>query len=470
MSVLPSVPHPTAHGSEVAGEEPIDATLLHTLYQQLSEQPLSLSPTPKGTPTLTAVDLLEPQGILDQLLHTVAGAAALPTSTATATAESDLILTELRQRLAALPTPSTAAQRPTEHTALRQLVEQFNPNELGALIHELFGKLDLIMENRRLLSTLQEINQFFEGHITERLAELDDANARLRQLNHQKDHLLGMVAHDLRGPLGNIKFAVDLLKTLQPTQDEYTHFLQMIEETTTNALYLTNDLLDTAAIEAGQLTIKRQPILLQPLVERVNHSNRHIGTQKQIDLQIALDPTLEQVTLDELRMEQVLGNLLSNAFKYSHAATTVTLTFLRQEQDLVIQVADQGQGIPADEIGRLFELFGRSSVRPTGQEKSTGLGLAICKRIVEAHGGTISVESTVGKGTTFTIVLPSAVVTPIAAATTEAAVATVPPTLTERRRQRALNSLLRGRRSASIRPGRQQPPHHWAPTQATVAA
>lgn len=466
MSVLPSVPHLTAQGSTVTGEEPIDANLLHTLYQQLSHQPLPLSSTPEGTPTLTTIDLLEPQGILDQLLHTVAGAAGLPTAAASATAESDLILAELRQRLAALPTPPTTTQRPADNTALRQLVEQFNPNELGALIHELFGKLDLIMENRRLLSTLQEINHFFEGHITERLAELDHANTKLRQLNHQKDHLLGMVAHDLRGPLGNIKFAVDLLKTLQPTQDEYTHFLQMIEETTTNALYLTNDLLDTAAIEAGQLTIKPQPMALRPLVERVSHSNRHIGAQKQIELQIILDPTLEQVTLDEVRMEQVLGNLLSNAFKYSHAATTVTLTFLRQEQDLVIRVADQGQGIPADEIGHLFELFGRSSVRPTGQEKSTGLGLAICKRIVEAHEGTISVESTVGKGTTFTIVLPSAVVMPTT--TVEALLAAAPPTLTERRRQRALNSLLRGRRAASIRPGSQQ--RQWASPPATVAA
>jgi len=467
MSVLPSVPHPTAPGSDVASAEPIDAQLLHTLYQQLSNQPSTLSPASKGTPTLTTIDLLEPQGILDQLLHTVAETEILPTASATDPANTDNILTELRQRLAVLPTPPPPAQRPPDNDALRQLVAQFNPNELGSLIHELFGKLDLIMENRRLLSTLQEINQFFEGHIAERLAELDDANAKLRQLNHQKDHFLGMVAHDLRGPLGNIKFAVDLLKTLQPTQDEFTHFLQMIEETTASALYLTNDLLDTAAIEAGQLTIHRQPLALRPLVERVNHNNRHIGAQKQIALQIELDATLEQVTWDELRMEQVLGNLLSNAFKYSYAATTVTLSFLCQGQDLVIQVADQGQGIPADEIDRLFELFGRASVRPTGQEKSTGLGLAICKRIVEAHGGTINVESMVGKGTTFTIVLPNAV----SAQPAPAAEGREPhQSLAERRRQRALNSLLRSRRSTSIRSGGKPHPQQWAGAQATVAA
>lgn len=465
MSVLPSVPHLTARASKVDGDEVTNATLLHMLYQQLSDQQLALAPAAEGTPTLAAVDLLQPQGVLDQLLATIADVGSLPTA---ATASTDVSLAELRQRLAVLPAPATTDQHPADNTALRQLVEQFNPNELGALIHELFGKLDLIVENRRLLTTLQEINQLFEGHITERLAELDNANAKLRQLNHQKDHLLGMVAHDLRGPLGNIKFAVDLLKTLQPTQDEFTHFLQMIEETTTNALYLTNDLLDTAAIEAGQLTIKRQPIALRSLLERIHHSNCHIGAQKQIELQITLDPTLEQVTLDEVRMEQVLGNLLSNAFKYSYAATMVTVTCLRQEQDLVIRVADQGQGIPADEIGHLFELFGRSSVRPTGQEKSTGLGLAICKRIVELHGGVISVESTVGKGTTFTIVLPHAIVAQTTTVTE--APTTAAQTPADRRRQRALNSLLRGRRSSSLRTESKPRPRQWAPTQATVAA
>ena len=156
-----------------------------------------------------------------------------------------------------------------------------------------------------------------------------------------------------------------------------------------------------------------------------------------------------------LRIEQVLGNLLSNAFKYSHAATLVTLKFARNGQDLVISVADQGQGIPPDEIDKLFGLFARASVRPTGHEKSTGLGLAISKRIVELHGGTISVTSTVNQGATFTIVLPAAILPPKTAANPAETrrAGTVP---TNRGVQRPLNRLSRVRRTTAGRQGNKE--------------
>lgn len=459
MSVLPSVIQPTGQKIGSDTDDPLLlAALLKTLSQAEKQQELPTTSATEEILTAKHSDNAQTQQIIDQLLSSIEqkqNLAQAPTASAPATGHDEVLL-ELRRRLTALPTPQSTTPPTGDHSALRNIVEQFNPNELGILIHELFGKLDLIVENRRLLTTLQDINQFFEEHIADRLAELDDANTKLRQLNHQKDNMLGMVAHDLRGPLGNIKFAVDLLKTLQPTQDEYTHFLQMIEETTANALYLTNDLLDTAAIEAGQLTIDRQIIDLRQLVSRVKYSNSHIGAQKQINLVVELDAALDHVLLDGLRIEQVLGNLLSNAFKYSHAATVVTLKFARNEQDLVISVADQGQGIPPDEIDKLFGLFARASVRPTGHEKSTGLGLAISKRIVELHGGTISVTSTINQGATFTIVLPAAILAPkpvanLGANPGEARRTSMVPTT--RGIQRPLNRLSRVRRAAAGRQG-----------------
>lgn len=457
MSVLPSVIQPTGQkiGQKIESDSD-DPLLLAALLKTLSQAEKQKEPPTTSTTaeTLTAKrsNNTQTQQIINQLLYSIEqkqNQAQVPAASSSATGQDEVLL-ELRRRLTALPTAQSDTPPTGDHSALRSIVEQFNPTELGILIHELFGKLDLIVENRRLLTTLQDINQFFEEHIADRLAELDDANTKLRQLNRQKDNVLGMVAHDLRGPLGNIKFAVDLLKTLQPTQDEYTHFLQMIEETTANALYLTNDLLDTAAIEAGRLTIDRQVTDLRQLVARVKYSHSHIGAQKQIALIVELDATLDQVLLDGLRIEQVLSNLLSNAFKYSHAATIVTLKFARNGPDLVVSVADQGQGIPPDEIDKLFGLFARASVRPTGHEKSTGLGLAISKRIVELHGGTISVTSTVNQGATFTIVLPAAILPPKSTANLEEErrARTVP---TNRGVQRPLNRLSRVRRTTTRR-------------------
>ena len=113
-----------------------------------------------------------------------------------------------------------------------------------------------------------------------------------------------------------------------------------------------------------------------------------------------------QVLLDASKIEQVLNNLISNALKFSNAGTCIAVRVGLKEDSVVISVRDQGPGIPANELGRLFSPFARTSVKsPTG-EKSTGLGLVIVKHIVEAHGGSISVESKPGRGTAFHVVLP----------------------------------------------------------------
>ena len=115
------------------------------------------------------------------------------------------------------------------------------------------------------------------------------------------------------------------------------------------------------------------------------------------------------IVMDPDRIDQVMNNLINNAIKFSYPNTTITLRSCVQDQDVVISVQDQGQGIPAQEVDNLFTDFGRTSVRPTAGEKSTGLGLSIVKRIVELHGGRIWVESTVGVGSIFTFTLPKTI-------------------------------------------------------------
>ena len=288
----------------------------------------------------------------------------------------------------------------------RYIAKPWNPEELDTIVGEAFVKHDLIVENRRLVTQLQSANEMLEQRVRERTAELHAANTTLTQINREKDTVMGMVAHDLRGPIGSIQMCAELLHDFAPNQPEYSNFVTMIEETAHNSLSLINDLLDIAAIEAGHLVIEPQLVDVATWIAHIGQLNRLIGERKGIHLVIQVEPALPQVWLDPRRLEQVLNNLLSNAFKYSHVQTTVRLQIWRHEHDLLLSVTDEGQGIPSAEIAQLFKSFQRASTQPTAAERSTGLGLAICKRIIELHGGEITIQSVVGRGTTFTIRLP----------------------------------------------------------------
>ena len=165
---------------------------------------------------------------------------------------------------------------------------------------------------------------------------------------------------------------------------------------------------------AGQLSliveksrIYQELLDLNELEEAVQAANL-LAADKSISVELEVDGSLPRVLADPKRISQVLGNLLSNAVKYSHPDTRVTLRASERNGVVDVSVIDQGQGIPAEEMETLFTDFGRTSVRPTGEEFSTGLGLAIVKRIVEAHGGAVFVRSEVGRGSTISFTLPLA--------------------------------------------------------------
>ena len=141
-------------------------------------------------------------------------------------------------------------------------------------------------------------------------------------------------------------------------------------------------------------------------LQEIWESNQLLAKTKSIDLKLTLKEPMPSVSFDAERISQVVTNLVSNAIKYSHPETTVTLSATTSGSRLQISVTDQGQGIPEDELPNLFKDFGRTSVKPTGGERSIGLGLAIVRRLVEAHGGRVWVRSEVGQGSTFCFSLP----------------------------------------------------------------
>ncbi|MDB6152972.1 MAG: putative Histidine kinase, partial [Chthoniobacteraceae bacterium] len=238
--------------------------------------------------------------------------------------------------------------------------------------------------------------------------ELAKKNFELAKLNEQKNLFLGIAAHDLRSPLGVILTYSEFLEAeVGPTLTvESRAFVSIIKDTSEFLLRLIDDLLDVSQIESGKLNLNLQPTSLTELVSHSVALNRLLAEKKQIRMVFVADAILPTLLIDPGKLDQVLYNLLTNAVKFSYPHTEISVRLTRESEHAVITVTDQGQGIPAAELEKLFKPFSRTRVRSTGGEASTGLGLSIVHRIVEGHHGTVSVKSVVGKGSSFEVRLP----------------------------------------------------------------
>lgn len=260
-------------------------------------------------------------------------------------------------------------------------------------------------------ATYQSLHQEVFTQIADNLSiivERTMAYQRLVELNSLKNRFLGIAAHDLRSPLALVVSFLDMLEDPDLANDpaQRTRIFGRMRAAATRMLGMVNDLLDLSAIESGQIQITREVVDLRPLLDEIFEHHSLLAQRKQIALRRDFADGLPPLSVDPRRLQQVLDNLLTNAAKFSPAGTTVTLGARTDGGQLHLWVADQGAGIPPDELPRLFKEFGKTSVRPTDGEKSTGLGLAIVRKIVERHGGTVGVTSEVGKGSTFWVRLP----------------------------------------------------------------
>ena len=238
--------------------------------------------------------------------------------------------------------------------------------------------------------------------------ELAKRNFELVRLNEEKNLLVGMAAHDLRTPLGVIMMYSEFLKEVaaDTLSDEHRQFLTVITERSKAMLRMVEDLLDVAAIDAGRLRLERGPTDLEAIVRRSVELNNALAARKGIAVEFASPGLPVMAHIDGGKIEQVLNNLISNAIKFSHSDSTVRVMIAEQDGNRAVHVVDEGQGIPAGDLSKLFTPFSTASVRSTAGETCTGLGLAIVRRLVEGHGGTISVASKVGVGSTFTFTVP----------------------------------------------------------------
>lgn len=240
--------------------------------------------------------------------------------------------------------------------------------------------------------------------------KLEAAHKQLQEVDRLKSMLLSHVSHELKTPLTSIKGFVDnmldgLTGELPGKQRDY---LNRIRTNTDRLSRMITNLLDQSRIESGTYRLDRVPLCLFDLMVEVVEQFRPMAASKRMTLEMVCpDPTI-QVWADPDKFIQVLSNLVDNAIKYTPPGGKVTVATTRHHPERVmITVADTGEGIPAEAMGKLFEPFYQASQQPGTRAKGLGLGLSIVKTLVELHGGNISVTSEVGKGSEFSILMPA---------------------------------------------------------------
>lgn len=227
-------------------------------------------------------------------------------------------------------------------------------------------------------------------------------------LNELKSRFIGVAAHDLRSPIGIVKGFADLLAggVAGEVTEQQRSLLGRIDKACARMLLLINDLLDVSVIESGRLELNWTVVPLSAYLAEIHATQQILAQAKDIRLVLDVPDGLPSIALDTYRMGEVFDNLLGNAFKFSEPGTQVTLRARPHKKGVEVAVIDEGPGISAEDLPKLFGAFQRGSSRATGGEQSTGLGLAIVKRMVEAHGGHIWVESRFGEGSSFICTLP----------------------------------------------------------------
>lgn len=259
-------------------------------------------------------------------------------------------------------------------------------------------------DSNLLETRLVQLNQ----EVSNSNRELQKKSAELARLNEMKNRLIGTAAHDLRNPIGAIHhLSADLSQdTATLRSDEEAEILSLIHDSSGFMLSLIDDLLSVATLESSVMQLNREPTDLNRIVATCMKLNQPAADRKSVVIELKNTAAFPEVDLDRMKIQQVLNNLISNAVKFSPHGSTVVVTVAADNANAVVSVEDQGPGVPQAELGKLFKPFSRTSVQPTDGEKSTGLGLFIVKQIVEAHGGTISVDTEVGTGAAFRFSLP----------------------------------------------------------------
>ncbi len=304
---------------------------------------------------------------------------------------------------------------PAQALAARERIDELRTH-LGADADDSVIE-ELERQNRDLVEVLNELEENREQleQLNRQLEtsnrELNEANTKLRELSSMKEEFLALTTHDLRSPLTVISGVISFFTSgrLGELSPEQKNMVTMMERNTQNLIELVNDLLDASKLESGTMRLDVSAIDLPVLIGELHDSMGPLAREKGITLEADLPADLLPLQADRAKLRRILVNLLSNALKFTPKGGCVEIQARRQDDSTVrIAVIDTGVGIAPEDRARLFDKYEQAKSRATRSEKGTGLGLYITRQLVELHGGDISVESELGRGSTFSFTMPVA--------------------------------------------------------------
>jgi signal transduction histidine kinase len=271
------------------------------------------------------------------------------------------------------------------------------------------AKVKVFAELYRKTRALEELNAELERRVAARTAELEATTAALREADRRKDEFLAMLAHELRNPLAPIRTAVQLLRLKELPEAHSIRARDTIDRQVEHLVCLIDDLLDVSRITRGMITLQREPVPASAIVARAIEITRPAIDARRHEL--LLDLSEEPLTIegDRTRLVQIIGNILHNATKFMDPGGRIVLQVAPEGGTALIRVKDDGMGIPADRIDRVFDLFTQVHRAGDGVQGGLGIGLALVRRLVEMHGGSVEARSDgPGRGTELRVRLPLA--------------------------------------------------------------
>ncbi|MEA2635032.1 MAG: hypothetical protein QOH92_1799 [Chloroflexota bacterium] len=282
---------------------------------------------------------------------------------------------------------------------------------LRALLERNLDKQRLRAERQSLVARLKDSNRYLmRQHAALRRAdeEILQINRQLEQSNRYKSEFLANMSHELRTPLNAVLGFSEILldATMNLTSGERTEFLRNIHSSGQHLLGLINDILDLAKIEAGKMELHAEEMPVAEALQEVTSILEPMARQQGLQLIMAGLADVGVIKADRSKFKQVLYNLLSNAVKFTPPPGQITVTVKDSPEQLTVSVHDTGIGMKEEDLPKLFREFEQIDGSYTRRYQGTGLGLALCRRFVEMHGGRIWAESHFGKGSTFTFTIP----------------------------------------------------------------
>jgi signal transduction histidine kinase len=258
-----------------------------------------------------------------------------------------------------------------------------------------------------LQAALVEANRGLEDRVAARTAELQAALAKVQEFNQLKSNFVSNISHELRTPLAQIRGYVDLLAEamLGPLTPEQIEALQVSQQAVDRLERLITDLISYASAARGELTLRLEPVSVALIVTSVVDKARANAERQQVALATELPPGLPAVMADHDKLGWTVGQLVDNGVKFTPAGGRVTVSAAAGPEGVVLTVRDTGIGIPPQRQADIFEPFQQLDGSATRRFGGTGIGLALVRRIVEAHGSPVRVESEAGRGTAMSFVL-----------------------------------------------------------------